>query len=101
MRGIRLTICSVVLATSPMGVGANAQVMLDTSKITCEQLLSAAPTAIDAAIWLSGYYNGLHKNTMLDLNQFKRNAEVVVHECQGSPKKAVMETVDGLMAKKP
>ena len=101
MRGIRLAICSAALATTTMGGGANAQVILDMSKITCEQLLSAAPTAIDAAIWLSGYYNGLHKNTMLNLNQFKQNAEVVVHECQGNPKKSVMETVDGLMSKRP
>jgi acid stress chaperone HdeB len=38
---------------------AQAQVTIDVSKITCEQLLNskiAAPRII--AIWLSGFYNG-------------------------------------------
>ena len=78
---------------------AHAQVV-DMSKITCQRLLSASPDAIDAAVWLSGYYNGLRKNTRLDLGQFKHNAEAVVAACQSDPEKTVMGTIDGMLAKK-
>lgn len=47
-------------------------------KFTCERLLSGSANSIEAAIWLSGYYNGLRKNTVLNCDQFKQNAEVVV-----------------------
>ncbi|MND08449.1 hypothetical protein D3C83_310500 [compost metagenome] len=55
---------------------------------------------IEAAIWLSGYYNGLRKNTKLDLNQFKNNAEVIVAECRTKPKNAVMQTVNQMLGRK-
>ena len=70
------------------------------SKITCEQLLKGTQNSIESAIWISGYYNGLRKNTMFDLNQFKTNADAVVKACQASPKNTVMQTIDTLSAKK-
>ena len=77
-----------------------AQATVDVSKVTCEQLLSASPNAIEVAIWLSGYYNGLQKNTVLNLNQFKQNAEVVAAECRSNPKETVMKTVKTLLSRK-
>ena len=76
---------------------ANAQVTVDMSKVTCQQMLSLTPNSVEAVIWLSGYYNGLKKNTMLDLNQFKQNAEVVAAECRSNPTKTVMQTVETLL----
>ncbi len=99
MYAVRIATC--VLATLFLMVGATrAQVSVDMSKVTCEQLLTASPNAVDAAVWLSGYYNGLQKNTMLDLNQFKKNAEIVVAECRADPKKTVMGAVETLMSRK-
>ena len=60
--------------------------------------MSGGPDAIEAAIWISGYYNGLHKNTKLDLNNMKHNAELVVAECKDNPKKTVMQAIDGMIA---
>jgi len=74
---------SLVLA---MNTAAQAQVV-DMSKFTCNQLLSGAPDAIEAAIWTSGYYNGLRKRTKIDLNVMKHNADVVVAACKDNPKK--------------
>ena len=91
-------ICSVALATGATAP-ARAQMILDMSKVTCEQLLTASPNAVEVGIWLSGYYNGLRKNTQLDLNQFKKNADAVVAECRADPKKTVMQTADRLLAK--
>jgi hypothetical protein len=47
-------VCSVVLAVGA-AAPARAQTIVDVSKITCEQFLTASPNAIEAAIWLSGY----------------------------------------------
>ena len=79
---------------------AQAQTMVDMSKFTCAQLLSGAPDAVEAAIWLSGYYNGLRKNTMLDMNVMKHNADAVIAACKSNPNNTMMQTVDMLFADK-
>jgi hypothetical protein len=86
---------SLVLAMSST---TQAQVLVDMSKFTCTQLLSGSPNAIEAAIWTSGYYNGLIKNTMIDLNGMKHNADVVVAACKDNPNKTIMQTVDTLLS---
>jgi hypothetical protein len=83
-----------------MNSATQAQVMVDMSKITCEHLLKGTQNSVESAIWISGYYNGLRKNTMFDLNQFKTNADAVVKACRSNPKNTVMQTVDTLSAKK-
>jgi|SRR5450631_860790 hypothetical protein len=85
---------SLVLA---MNTATQAEVM-DMSKFTCNQLLSGSPDAIEAAVWTSGYYNGLRKNTKLDLAAVKHNAEMVMAACKDNPKKTVMQTVDTLLS---
>jgi hypothetical protein len=99
MKTIAILSCGIALV---LGVAetSRAQGVVDMSNITCEQLLTASPNAIDAAVWLSGYYNGLQKNTKLDLGQFKKNAEVIVAECRTNPKKTLMQTVDSMMSGK-
>jgi acid stress chaperone HdeB len=99
MKTTAMLICNAALAAS-VATPVRAQMIVDVSKITCEQFLTASPNAIEAAIWLSGYYNGLKKNTKLDLNQFKGNADAVVAECRADPKKTLMQTVEKLLAKK-
>ena len=85
---------SLVLAVNT----ATQAEVIDMSKFTCDQLLSGTPDGIEAAIWTSGYYNGLHKNTKLDLNAMKHNAEVVMAACKDNPKKTVMQAIDGMIA---
>lgn len=99
MPPLKLLISSAALVLGMTSI-AQAQVMVDMSKFTCEQLLRGTANSTEAAIWLSGYYNGTRKNTMLDLNQFKQNAEAVVKECNANPKNTVMKTVDTLLARK-
>ena len=88
------TLASVAAST------AQAQDTTDMSKFTCEQFLAAGPNAVETAIWLSGYYNGLHKNTVINLKQFTQNAGAVVEECKANPKNTVMQTVDGMLSRK-
>jgi len=97
MTWLKYSLYSALIAAA-MTSATRAQVMMDMSKFTCAQLLSGSPDAIEAAIWTSGYYNGLHKNTMLDLNAMKHNADEVVVACRSNPKKTVMQTINGLLA---
>jgi len=83
-----------------MNSTAQAQVMVDMERITCEQLLRGDQNSVEGAIWLSGYYNGLRKSTVLDINQLKQNAASVMKECSSSPSKTVMETVEALLSQK-
>jgi hypothetical protein len=80
-----------------MNTVSQAQV-LDMSKMTCAQLMSGTADSIESAIWISGYYNGLHKNTKLDQKVMKHNAEAVVDACKASPNKTVMQTIDSIQA---
>ena len=98
MNIIKLSACCGVLALSAPAV--QAQALVDMSKLTCEQLNRGTQNSIESAIWISGYYNGRKKNTMLDLNQFKQNAEAVVKECTANPSKTVMQTIDALGKKR-
>jgi hypothetical protein len=100
MKMLRPFICGAVVILGVTGSARAQAVVVDMAEVTCEHLLSASPNAIDAAIWLSGYYNGLQKNTKLDLKEFKNNAEIIVAECRADPKKTVMQTVTKLLSGK-
>ena len=97
MNWLKYLLCTSA-CLSAMSAVSEAQVMVDMSKFTCKQLLSGTPDAVEAAIWTSGYYNGLRKNTMLDLNAMKHNADTVVAECKVKPDETLMKAVDGLLA---
>ena len=79
-------------------VSASHAQTVDMSKFTCQEMLTGTADSTETAIWLSGYYNGMHKNTKLNLGQFKHNAEVVMDECRSNPKKTVMQAVDKLLS---
>jgi len=92
----------LVAAALFLGVNqpAQAQGVTDMAKLTCAQLLEGSANAIESAVWLSGYYNGLRKNTKLDLNQFQKNADAVIAECKNDPKKTVMQIVNAMLSRK-
>jgi hypothetical protein len=91
---------SVAAALFSFNTSAQAQGVTDMSKLTCAQLLEGSANAIESAIWLSGYYNGLRKNTKLDLGQFQKNADTVIAECKNDPKKTVMQTVNTMLSRR-
>ena len=87
-----------------LGVSATAQVQVqvsvDMAELTCEQLVQGSANSIEAAIWLSGYYNGQSKNTKVDVSQFRKNAERVIAACKDTPKATVMQTISKLSGAK-
>jgi hypothetical protein len=96
---IASTFLVIAMATTAGAQGA-VEVTVDMSKYTCEQMLQPNQNSIEVAIWLSGYYNGLRKNTKLNLGQFAHNAELVVDACHSAPNKTVMETINKLLSEK-
>src|SRR5262245_4893942 len=100
MNRLQIAACSVLLLEAGATGKAQAQATIDVAKVTCEQLVAGGPNAVEAVIWLSGYYNGLRKNTVLNLNQFKQNAETVVAECRSNPTTTVMKAVETLLSRK-
>ena len=98
MNVVRTMLCSSAIAFALAGTAA-AQGVIDMSRVTCEQMLRATPNSIDAAIWFSGYYNGRRKNTVLDLGNFRNNAEILAEECRTNPSRTVMQTVSALTSR--
>jgi len=49
---------------------AQAQVTVDISKITCEQF-NVLQKADSVAIWLSGYFHGQRRESLIDVNAFE------------------------------
>src|SRR6266404_5931687 len=77
------------LGTAP---AARAQVMLDVSKITCEQFAGyKITTPQNIAIWLSGYYNGKRSNTVIDMQKFMENTKALERYCIQNPQILVMK----------
>jgi hypothetical protein len=64
-------------------IPAQAQVTVDVSKITCEQVLmeKLAWTEREVVLWLSGYYNGKRNSTIAEPEAIKKNVEKVDHYC--------------------
>ena len=77
---------------------AQAQVMVDVSKITCEQFRGYAITdPNNIALWLSGYYNGQRNNTIIKVESFKENLEKVKDYCITNQKVTVMQAVSAVL----
>jgi len=63
----------------------NAQMTVDVAKITCRQYLfdrTFSPRAPMIANWLSGYFNGLKSNTVVDLGAMAKNKDKVEDYCR-------------------
>jgi hypothetical protein len=64
---------------------ATAQMTVDVAKITCRQYLfdrTFSPRAPMIANWLSGYFNGLKNNTVVDLGAMAKNKDKVEDYCR-------------------
>ena len=64
---------------------AEAQMTVDVAKITCRQYLfdrHFSPRAPMIANWLSGYFNGLKNNTVVDLGAMAKNKDKVEDYCR-------------------
>ena len=61
---------------------AQAQVIVDVSKITCDQYVHAKITTPNLlAAWMSGYYNAKRNNKVIDLETLEDNVSKVQNYC--------------------
>jgi hypothetical protein len=75
-----------------------AQVTVDVSKITCDQLLMEKPVpAKYVVLWLSGYYNGKRSNTIIQPDALDKNEEKVDFYCNLHREMTVMDAVKNVL----
>jgi hypothetical protein len=94
MTWLRLTIPALLLSLSAWS-SASAQVTVDVSKITCDQFtLYKVTDPRNIAIWLSGYYHGLHKTTVIDTQALADNLKKITDYCNMKPSDTVFKAVE-------
>jgi acid stress chaperone HdeB len=76
-----------------------AQVTVDVSKITCEQVLreKLAWTEREIELWLSGYYHGKRNDTIVEPEAVKQNEEKLNRYCYEHRDTTVMDAVKNVL----
>jgi acid stress chaperone HdeB len=77
-----------------VSVDAEAQVVVDVSKITCDQFATYKienPEYI--AIWLDGYYHGTRGDMKVDIQTLSADAEKVEMYCLSKPEVPLVQAV--------
>src|SRR5262245_14160116 len=93
----------VILAIALLSANSTvrAQVQVDVAKITCDELIKyeiADPKQI--AIWISGYYHGIHDSSILDTQEFLKDMNKVEEYCFKHPDDLVMKAVDDILGRR-
>ena len=88
-----MTFRRICLASIALGLPAtaNAQVMFDTTRVTCADYLAMSPP--DARLFsafMSGWFNQKTGYVTVDLNQYERNVANVRNWCATNPKETVI-----------
>ena len=93
MLRIATILCALLVAAASAPL--QAQVMLDVSKLTCEQFATykvADPKLI--ASWISGFQHGKRGDTLVDTQKLDTDTDKVLAFCLENPDALVMEAVD-------
>jgi len=94
----RLLLTSALLIFVQIMPAPKAQVMLDVSKITCQDYFMNKITFSQYVVmWLSGYYNGKRNNTIIDPDAAKKNEEKVNQYCYEHRETTVMDAVKNVL----
>lgn len=94
-------LCLAAVLTLGGSLATQAQITLDVSKVTCQQIFTMR-NADQIPIWLSGYYHGKKGDPVLEVEQFKENVKKVRAICNlpENYKRPVMEVIGEIEAKK-
>ena len=93
-----LVLSSIVFATA----SAQAQVIVDVSKITCDQYVHAKITTPNLiAAWLSGYSHAKSANLIIALESFEENVNKLTNHCYDEKnfKVPIMEAIVRVLGK--
>src|SRR6266540_4595680 len=91
-----LVFSSIVFATA----STQARVIVDVSKITCDQYVHAKITTPNyLAAWLSGYHNAKRNNSIIDLQTLEENVSKLQNHCYDEKnfKVPVMKAVEQVL----
>jgi hypothetical protein len=89
-----------VLAGLLAPAASHAQVMIDTTRITCSDYLAMPPEDSKVfSAWMSGWFNQKTGSTAVDLERFAQNVANVKSWCQSNPKETVMAGLTRAVAK--
>ena len=97
MRRCIIAVAALGLALTASNIG-QAQVMLDLSKVTCDQFIKykvADPKVI--AAWLNGYFHGRRADTMVDTQKLNADADEVEKFCFKNPQAPLMQSVESIV----
>jgi hypothetical protein len=96
LRLLLLTSASFLFVQIPT---MQAQVTIDVSKITCEQLVMEQLewTQGEVVFWLNGYYNGERHNTNVEPQAIKKHEEKVNSYCYQHRDTTVMDAVKNVL----
>lgn len=74
---------------------AGAQVLVDVSKITCDQYITQRIThSRTVNIWLSGFYAGRRNNPVVDTQALERNSNKVSRFCESHRDMPLLDAVE-------
>jgi len=92
------------MITSVFGISvARAQETIDVAKITCDQfVVGDVSDSHTISIWLSGFYDGTHHNTVVDVSAAKQHESDLFNYCSESAhrKMTLMEAVENALGAK-
>jgi hypothetical protein len=87
-----------LLAMPLLPVAAAAQATIDVAKITCKRFMFG--NIVDSrtiSVWLAGYYNGMHNDTVVDVTAMQEKAREVVRYYMANPDMVVMEATKNVL----
>lgn len=73
---------------------AQAQVTIDLSKLTCDQIQNKMANPVALGFWLSGYYAAKRNETTMDVLLFERNVDKVSEYCARNPDLNLMQAIE-------
>ena len=94
MRAYKHYLTSKLLLVALCSLNAEAQVVVDVSKISCSQFATYKienPEYI--AIWLSGYYHGTRGDMKVDIQTLSADAKKVEYYCLSQPDIPLVQAV--------
>jgi hypothetical protein len=98
----RTPIVAGLVLSSIVFAPAYGQVIVDVSKITCDQYVHAKITTPNLiAAWLSGYYNAKRNNKIIDLETLEDNVSKVTNYCYDEKnfKVPIMKAIETVLGK--
>lgn len=79
-----------------------AEIKIDVAKLTCKEFM--VPIFVlpdDIAYWLSGYYNGRHGNTVIDIVALRDYVTKVEQYCANHQDETVMKAAENVVRASP